>query len=866
MARVKTHELSAIMNTLNEKLRGKLSDHIKTPNHHASTSINSNYDIIYGLVNREDVLKLAACLAVINDNKTGRTALQSAIFKGGGATNFSECISDITGALNQSNTKVTTKTVSIAAQRIEDVGKIEEIIKDIKTKAGDAIKKSDPLACKLFDTFLAVALQSVPFVGNALSSVSKIGIAGAILDAGVTMAKTSAGTAIDQNRHADAIANKDNLSVGFQGYTAGQRLVGEVREGVNVGNDIQWQLAGNAARAGIDLAEAVVREGASEVFEEGGTIRTALTTPLNTAALYKFISARTEKKLGVAVAAAVNDEEFFKKILLNGQYNTFMQTQDNTGQFKRDLFNFQTRGIDRSKLDIAAIPVVDAFQETFIVKSGATIEKCLGAFSKKMIAYRNFVTVCIDSNFVSAMSGSISACKVEARNIGKFDLLNNDINAAAFIIMAAYLYKKVQSDTNLQQFLIKKRTEDNAVDNAILSSLHLSNQSQNSPLRISRLNSTETDDQLSARRKSFVDLKNTLNNAKGTGNQDIDINNIINEITIRETKIASLLGRRAEIELENKRESKRSTLDNAAYRAMKPNFLAQPSGDDSGNTISWHELSSKSVGFIHDAKEAVLNEISLTFPQMAAAQVSEALSTLVAANIIISNVHSAIAANATIHIDPGAAILLSEIKMSSTALRAGEKPIRGFVKLYSKTFGIISDSKKDNLVKSNVYANAKVKNEANATGAKGELELHSLRFPKGTGIKGVGGASVREVTRLYMFACTVIAYADIGSIVLGLAKWEDIRQFLNQAIKEINELTANISDEDLKEISSKEREIKNYNKENNAEDSIKKSEEKAKQAKLDIIKLKKANNESLTLREGWRDTRSKIKGLFGGKK
>ncbi len=170
-----------------------------------------------------------------------------------------------------------------------------------------------------------------------------------------------------------------------------------------------------------------------------------------------------------------------------------------------------------------------------------------------------------------------------------------------------------------------------------------------------------------------------------------------------------------------------------------------------GVLIDWSQVQSKSSTYVSLVKAALVNEMAQEFSKSLNNRkgLEEMIQLTVASSLIVNQV---MVASTT----KGKKI---EINDRYVAILAS----LDFVNLYTKIL-IVTESSKAKLT--GVGASAR------------------LRYPKPGRLST--SASEAERTMVYLFACCVVAYVDIGKVVMGYQDWEKTKEKLHELIHEIN--------------------------------------------------------------------------------
>ncbi|BAF88588.1 unknown protein [Azorhizobium caulinodans ORS 571] len=170
----------------------------------------------------------------------------------------------------------------------------------------------------------------------------------------------------------------------------------------------------------------------------------------------------------------------------------------------------------------------------------------------------------------------------------------------------------------------------------------------------------------------------------------------------------------------------------------------------SETAVEWAQIGEKAKTYVSLVKNALVNEMAQGFSQSLNNRVglSSAVKLYLAATLIVNQVMVQTSAGKGIEIDDRYVASLSDL---------------GFVNLYRK---LGSYDKADKLKLTGSGPNAK------------------LRYPMASRLSR--SASTAERTMMYLFACCVLAYVDVGRIVMGYQDWTKTQERLHLLIDEIN--------------------------------------------------------------------------------
>ncbi|OYW41747.1 MAG: hypothetical protein B7Y95_24615 [Rhizobiales bacterium 32-66-11] len=170
-----------------------------------------------------------------------------------------------------------------------------------------------------------------------------------------------------------------------------------------------------------------------------------------------------------------------------------------------------------------------------------------------------------------------------------------------------------------------------------------------------------------------------------------------------------------------------------------------------GVLIDWSQIQSKSCTYVSLVKAALVNEMAQEFSKSLNNRkgLLEMLQLTIASSLIVNQVMVASTTKGKkIEIDDRYVGILASL---------------GYVNLYTKMV-FVTEAKKKELT--------------------GSGKTATLRYPKPGRL--TTSASEAERTMVYLFACCVLAYVDIGKVVMGYQDWSKTKDSLHELIDAIN--------------------------------------------------------------------------------
>lgn len=788
MALVSSPEFSAFLTTVG----GAIADDAKTLSQTALFSspqagLKSPYEAIVGKTQQSEVLDMAVYLAELftkeaHNRTSGLPAVDKFLLDN---RNLGTALTDVHQELKESRWKVDTASIKLLLDFLNNTDCIQTTLKDMETKVGPALKEPAPWGLAVLDSLLAASLQAVPFCGPVLSKIVSDGIASAVTSVTNNIVSAQAGKLRDK----EVVDNPKGFDYKFGGAKTGQSTHGKVPKLDDKGKPVK-DSNGDVIMVDHDndqwaqTEENVINAGASSISKvvTSNLKSSILGKPLNATFVYTLISASMAENRKQTLAVTAKDDEFLSK-LASTPTNAWMLKTQNPQSPNQLLGQFSNRGISTSSVKATGLTVETSFKKTLNSSPNATLKKFLESMAEKLASFRGFFDACISLNIVLALMPAINEFKVKAKaqrctlDGGKFgnlaetaseaDPTEHDRWICSIIIMSYFFIKRVKRDARLM-LALRSMDPGNRVMGII------SKQEQAAHDR--RVNYAYETNALQA---NIRNKEAAINDMKG---QIADVNKQLNDpkLKLTSSQRGALLNKlethKRDLFFANKiTDPLREQLD-ALQSSRLENFASGAGAEVRGantityrGTVGWTDIKADSRTYIAQVKRATEEDVGAVFPSPSASGFPDAIKAVIAATIILNDVHASTAVNERINITQGAVDLLEEL---------------GFARTYTKLL-FTSDKTKG-------YALTKAVRNSDGL----VVEQHRLRWPNRA---SVGGASIREVASLYTFAATVVAYVDLGSISMGLSSWGRSKDFLNKMIKVINDRAAALDkDQSLK--------------------------------------------------------------------
>ncbi len=788
MALVSSPEFSAFLTTVG----GAIADDAKALSQtalfsSAQAALKSPYEAITGKTRQAEVIDMAVVLAELftkeaHKQTRGLSAVDKFVLDDQG---LGTALTEVHQELKESRWKVDTASIKLLLDYLNNTECIQTTLKDMETKVGPALKEPAPWGLAVLDSLLAASLQAVPFCGPVLSKIVSDGIASAVTSVANNIVSAQAGKLRDK----EVVDNAKSFDYKYGGAKIGQSTHGKVPKIGPDGKPVKDD-KGNPVMVDHDndlwaqTQENVINAGSSSISKvlTGNLKNNILGKPLNATFVYTLISSSMAESRKQTLAVTAKDDEFLSK-LASTPTNAWMLKTQNPQSPNQLLGQFGNRGISTSSVQATGLAVETSFKKTLNSSPNASLKKFLESMADKLATFRGFFDACISLNIVLALMPAINAFKVTATirgstlDRGKFGTLaqtspdadptEHDRWICSIIIMSYFFIKRVKRDPRLMLEL-RMMEPGNRISTIV------GHQEQAAHDR--RMSYVQDTSALQA------NIRNKESAISGMKDQIADVNKQLNDPTLKmsSSQRAALLNKleshKRDLFFANKiTDPLREQLD-ALHNSRLENFKDGAGAEVRGAStitykgqVGWADIKADSKTYIAQVKRATEEDVGAVFPSPSASGFPDAIKAVIAATIILNDVHASTAVNERISITQGAVDILEEL---------------GFARTYTKLL-FTSDKTKG-------YALTKA--VRNSDGMM--VEQHRLRWPnRGS----VGGASIREVASLYTFAATVVAYVDLGSVSMGLASWGRSKDFLNKMIKVINDRAAALdTDQSLK--------------------------------------------------------------------
>lgn len=848
MATVKSYELAAYLTMVHDAISKKARDiFTETATSSPAPQLISGYTPMKGKVDQAEVIALAVVLAELFTKAENRTLLTDAdrFVYGSSVKSLSDAIDNVREAL-QSQVAYD-NSLKATLDFLENTNAIKSATDSLTTKMKADLQAPNHWAVAVLDVLLVTGLQSVPLVGNILSTVVKGGIVSATtsclggMAANQTQALRSTNNDVQSAQKGTGGLNPFNeMGGGVYGYSFGQKTSGTYK-GNTIQNDLGGQAAQGLANQASSQMQTLVNAGAYDKDKAKDNIASQwYSTGINATFFYTMVKQSKQDNEKTELKVLADDAEFLREFA-GRDTNRWLAMSQNPQTANQLVASFSNRGASNGKVKDAARLVGAEFEKT-LNQDKKTLDNFAKSVAGKLKQFRKLVDEFLSMSVALALSDSIEKFKTQAAGKGidpqKFGTLkksaeisSHDENICALLILSYYFIKDIKHKVRLMDELRALNGSEPYI-NAIEGQMRAVVQRREDYQRTAAL--AQIPDRIKQAQANFerarTDFQEMANKA-GVEDTQLDRGRFVvkaqqaNLERLRETmKSQNDAIQRAVSDFPTLQGSRLKTFQVQNDPSAAANKLKMEGLGSSAN-FSWSPITTASKNYVDQLKRATMQDIQAIFPSPAESGFEEAMKAVLACTVIISQVHAQSARGQDIEISYGAVSALTDPKLD-------------FVYLYTKIFGIATSKDKMNALVQDV----------------GGVASYRLRWPKDT--KMTGSASIAETSTMYVFAATVVAYVDLAEIARGTITWGVYKKFLNLVVREINEKAISLKNEnsalykeelkraeksfkDNKDALSQKLKLAKEQEKIKAEEQKKKDKEKTKAAQAALVGKRK---------------------------